>query len=256
MKKRKGLIFAAILAFLAVCAMALYVQYIAPKYIMPAETYNEAKKLYDSGDYMKAALKLDSIRTYKNASELAKIAWKSAGDVAYVNGNIDMASACYSKCGANDEDIRRIDEIYISAAETAFAEGDVSSGEVSIASITNKNGYRERIDASRLKSIKRGLDNAQTIEEITAVASRCELCSDEANGDVVALLMECGAAQLEKRKIELAQTYFLCAKRYANEENLPTVVEWMNSKYRKAAFAAEERGDMIFAQKCSEMIVP
>lgn len=254
MKKRKGLIFAAILAFLAVAAMAVYVLYISPNYIVPAETYNEAKKLYDSGNYMKAALKLDSIKGYGDSAKLAKNAWKLAGDVAYNEGKIDVASACYDKGSAGEADIKRLDELYLSLAENAFMSGEISRGEISLNSIKNKDAYIDRIDALRISSIKNMLNGAANADDIRASAARYKLCSEGAYGTIIADLMERGAAQLSNRSIELAQIYFHNVKDFVDDGNITSVMEWIKSEYRKAAEAADARGDRIFAAKCKAMI--
>ena len=85
--------------------MALYVFVISPKLIEPADTYSKAVKQYNDGDYVRSALMLESLGKYSDAQQLAKRAWKCAGDAAYDAGRYNEASACYVRGKSEEENI-------------------------------------------------------------------------------------------------------------------------------------------------------
>ena len=192
MLKKKSIIFALVLAVLAVGAAFAYVKYVYPRIVEPAETYAKARNLYNGGNYMKAALELESIRDYSDSSKLAKQAWKLAGDNAYNEGKFDLASSCYEKAGADETDVARMDECYLRLAENAFANNRLSGGEMYLQCVSNAPGNADRIDALRMNTANSIMDSGLSIENIESAVDRLKLCSETASPQIMDMLVNRG----------------------------------------------------------------
>ncbi len=253
MVKRKGLIAALVLAAIAIGVAFLYVMVISPKFVEPAETYTQARNLYNKGSYMQAALKLESISSFSDSKRLAKEAWKLAGDNAYNEGNFDMASACYIKAGSNEEDVARMDECYLRLAENAFAKELISRGEIYLNCVSSSDANRPKVDEVRLAAAGRILDKGLTEANIDSAITRLEPCTGDAAGKIVQLFEERSKMALTDFNMEAALVLFSAAKRFCPEGELKALEGRMNESFTEAGKKALEQGMASFAQKCFDI---
>lgn len=253
MFRKKSIIIAIALAVLAVGAAFAYVKYVYPKVVEPADTYSQARNLYNSGDYIKAALKLDSIPKYSDSAKLAKQSWKLAGDNAYNAGNFDLASACYKKAGSNEEDVARMDECYLRLAENAFANGMVSKGEIYLQCVSQATGNSDRIDTIRINAAHAILNSEINASSIENAVDRLALCSENAMPQAIDLLVNKGRAALSVFDLKSANMLFNAAKRFASEDGAAQLDERIDNEWTQAGLNALERGMTVVAQKCFDM---
>lgn len=253
MLKKKSIIIAIVLAALAIGAAFVYVEYIYPKIVEPAETYSQARDLYNGGNYMQAAMKLESIPKYSNSASLAKQAWKLAGDSAYNEGDFDMASACYMRAGSNEEDVARMDECFLRLAENAFAKGLSSRGEIYLNCVTNSEENIRKMDAIRIDSANALLNNGINEQSVGSALDRLVSCSEEAHSGVVDMLIGWGKKALESFDMQSASSLFAGAQRLASESEQEAVKNRINDEWFEAGERALESGMESFAQKCFDI---
>ncbi|MBR3299135.1 MAG: hypothetical protein IKI64_08020 [Clostridia bacterium] len=253
MLKKRSIVIALILSALTIGAAFIYVNYIYPKIIAPAETYSQARSLYNEGNYMQAALKLGSIPGYSDSRKLASQAWKLAGDSAYNEGKFDMASACYIKAGSKEEDMARMDECYLRLAENAFLNGMVSRGEIYLNCVSNAEGNEKKKDDVRITAAKLAINAGLDEANIDQAIDRFEACSENANGEIKDILLGWGKTALENFDMESANTLFAAAKRFCDEEQLTALIETINNEWTEAGKRALARGMDAFAQKCFDI---
>lgn len=250
MLRKKSIIIAIVLAVLAVAAAYAYVEYVYPKVVEPAEMYAQARSLYNSGNYINAALKLESIPKYSDSTKVAKQAWKLAGDNAYNDGNFDLASACYEKAGSNAEDVARMDECYLRLAENAFVNDMVSKGEIYLQCVSDAEGNSDKIDDIRLNAAAAILASELTAGNIDKAVDRLKLCSEKATPRAIDLLVNKGRDALSVFDLDSANSLFNSAKRLSSEDGLEALNERINGEWTEAGLRALERGMTTVAEKC------
>lgn len=253
MLRKKSIIIAIVLAVLAVGSAYAYVKYVYPRVVEPAETYAQARNLYNSGNYVQAALKLESIPKYSDSVKVAKQAWKLAGDNAYNEGNFDLASACYEKAGSNAEDVARMDECYLRLAENAFENDMISRGEAYLQCVSASEGNSDRIDEIRINTANALLNAGVNASSISGAADRLGLCSEKAMPRVIELLVNRGKAALAVFDLDSANSLFNAAKRFTAEDAQAAFDESIASEWTKTGIAALERGMTSVAEKCFNM---
>lgn len=253
MLKKKSIIIAIVLATLAIGAAFAYVEYIYPRMIQPADTYANARSLYKKGQFMQAALTLESISGYSDSSKLAKQAWKNAGDQAYNEGNFDMASACYIKAGSNEEDVARMDECYLRLAENAFAKDQISRGEIYLNCVSSSDVNTAKTDEIRINAAERLLNGGLTETNIDSAIDRLDGCSEAVGSRIVDRLIGWGEKALDGFDADAAGKLFLAAKRFSPEDEAAAAAERINNAWTEAGKRALEKGMDSFAQRCFAM---
>lgn len=253
MEKRRSITIAMSLSALAIGVAFIYVMYVYPKLIKPAETYSRARTLFNGGNYMQAALELESIPKYSEAAKLSKQSWKLAGDQAYNEGNFDVASACYVKAGSNEEDVARMDECYLRLAENAFINGELSRGEIYLDFVTKTDENVEKTDTVRIEAAKRILDGGINEESIESALTRLEACSEGPAERITDMLTGWGERALNAFDMESGKKLLSAAKRFCPEAKKQSLDARINTVWTEAGKRALEHDMEAFAQKCFDI---
>ena len=253
MRVNKNIYVAAAIAAAAIVIMSLYVLVISPKLIEPADTYSKAMSLYAQGDYVRAALRFESLGSYSDAEQNARDAWKMAGDEAFNAGRYDEASACYTRSEAGVEDRRKVGECFILQAENAFKNGEFDKAEIYLSCIGDPDAFAERIDAARILGARNALSGGSEKEQVDRAADVIALCREEAYPEISELFFEHGNAMLEDYHIEAAYSAFAAAKRFSNGEAADELLGRIVGAWNDAANRAVAAGDYENAGLCMEM---
>ncbi|MBR6006754.1 MAG: hypothetical protein IK064_03925 [Clostridia bacterium] len=249
---KRNLLTAGIIAAAAILVMAFYVFVISPKLVEPADTYSNAVKLYNSGDYTRAAMQFESLKTYSDAEKLALDAWKLAGDTAFENGNYHEASACYTRCGSK-EDVKKIDDCFLHLAEEEFDRGDMTKAELYLGCLSSDTD-EAAVDSMRIAGVTKCLENVADKENIERAAQLLKLCSDDRGAEIAGMFTDLGEKLLEKLDIEPATAAFTAANSFCPEAELPSLQSRMNGAWSAAAALAENNGDHETAERCRRMV--
>ena len=87
------------IAVLLIAAAGTFVLFAYPRFVEPVVKYNEAQSLYESGDYLRAAMKFSALGGKRDSAQKAADAWCSAGEAALARGDAETAYACFKSAG-------------------------------------------------------------------------------------------------------------------------------------------------------------
>lgn len=83
------------IAVLLIAAAGAFVLFAYPRFVEPVVKYNEAQSLYESGDYLRAAMQFSALGEKRDSAQKAADAWCSAGEAALARGDAETAYACF-----------------------------------------------------------------------------------------------------------------------------------------------------------------
>ncbi len=251
MSAKRKMIYAGIIAAAAILVMALYVFVISPKLVEPADTYSKAVKQYNDGDYMRSALMLESLGKYSDAQELAKLAWKRAGDAAYETGRYNDASACYVR-GKSEEDIAKVDDCFIRLAREEFRALDPVKGEIYLSCVSDT-ADQKALDACRIDGLRLILAGTDDPETVRAAAKLVEPCSEENRAGIAEMLAAGGENYLGKLNIDAAEAAFTGALGFCGEDAAAELMARIRDAYTSAQQRAAEAGEEELSERCARL---
>ncbi|MBR0157246.1 MAG: hypothetical protein IJM20_06995 [Clostridia bacterium] len=250
MSAKRKMVIAGIIAAAAIFVMALYVFVISPKLIEPADTYSKAVKQYNDGDYVRSALMLESLGKYSDAQQLAKRAWKCAGDAAYDAGRYNEASACYVR-GKSEEDIAKVDDCFIRLAREEFKALDPIKGEIYLGCVSEA-ADRNVLDSCRIEGARTIIAGTEDEDTLLAAVKLVEPCSEEKYPELSEMFAASGEAFLEKPSIDAAEAVFSGAIDFCAEDAFPALMARIRDAYSAAAQRAAEAGDSDTAERLAK----
>ncbi len=249
----------ALLCLLMVCmlGMSVYVFYYYPNHVAPQQQYEDAVKLYESGEYIHAAAQFETMLGYADSAEYADRSWVSAGDASFALGAELFASGdtksaadayvkarAYYKNGKADTAVfSAIDDTFYSLGEAAYSEGDNLAAEMYFGCIEG-DGYSDGMDAIRLNYARGFMEQYDYVSAEQVL----QYCSPSAKEDVSILWMDCGSAALEDWDMENAEQCFAKALAYAPDAE--AAGGNVNSMWIAAGERAVELGDYALAEQC------
>lgn len=138
------------IAVLLIAAAGTFVLFAYPRFVEPVVKYNEAQSLYESGDYLRAAMQFSVLGGKRDSARKAADAWCSAGEAALARGDAETAYACFKSAGMPEAEQLRQDECFFELGKNAYAAGDYNRAEICFDSITDKAGFAARTDEVRI----------------------------------------------------------------------------------------------------------
>lgn len=142
------------IAVLLIAAAGAFVLFAYPRFVEPVVKYNEAQSLYESGDYLRAAMQFSALGGKRDSAQKAADAWCSAGEAALARGDAETAYACFKSAGMPEAEQLRQDECFFELGKNAYAAGDYNRAEICFDSITDKAGLRREPMKSALQRRK------------------------------------------------------------------------------------------------------
>lgn len=130
------------IAVLLIAAAGAFVLFAYPRFVEPVVKYNEAQSLYESGDYLRAAMQFSALGGKRDSAQKAADAWCSAGEAALARGDAETAYACFKSAGMPEAEQLKQDECFFELGKNAYAAGDYNRAEICFDSITDKAGLR------------------------------------------------------------------------------------------------------------------
>ena len=206
------------IAVLLIAAAGTFVLFAYPRFVEPVVKYNEAQSLYESGDYLRAAMQFSALGGKRDSAQKAADAWCSAGEAALARGDAETAYACFKSAGMPEAEQLRQDECFFELGKNAYAAGDYNRAEICFDSITDKSGFAARTDEVRIAAAESFLSAGEMSQ-----AMRCfSLCSDESKSNICRIYITQGENLLQNFEIESAYKCFNGAKTIALTMRLPT----------------------------------
>ena len=237
------------IAVLLIAAAGTFVLFAYPRFVEPVVKYNEAQSLYESGDYLRAAMQFSALGGKRDSAQKAADAWCSAGEAALARGDAETAYACFKSAGMPEAEQLRQDECFFELGKNAYAAGDYNRAEICFDSITDKAGFAARTDEVRIAAAESFLSAGEMPQ-----AMRCfSLCSDESKSNICRIYITQGENLLQNFEIESAYKCFNGAKNNCSDDALADLLQKINSAWESAGQRAMEAGKYEIATECYSM---
>lgn len=237
------------IAVLLIAAAGTFVLFAYPRFVEPVVKYNEAQSLYESGDYLRAAMQFSALGGKRDSAQKAADAWCSAGEAALARGDAETAYACFKSAGMPEAEQLRQDECFFELGKNAYAAGDYNRAEICFDSITDKSGFAARTDEVRIAAAESFLGAGEMPQ-----AMRCfSLCSDESKSNICRIYITQGENLLQNFEIESAYKCFNGAKNNCSDDALADLLQKINSAWESAGQRAMEAGKYEIATECYSM---
>lgn len=234
------------LGILLAAAAAVFIFYLYPTRVRPMQEYRDAAALFDSGDYVPAALQFESMKDRADSASKAKQAWLLAGDKSFEEGDLAQARTYYLKAGASAEVLSKVDSAYYQLGVKAYAANERVEAENCFSCISHGSSYIELLDPVRVSCAERFLDAG----DYDSAGRVFHLCAEGSYDEICTLWFQSGRSALSAGELDDAS--FCFAKAIAYTDNETALISSIDSLWVNAAMDARRAGDEQTAQRCME----
>mgnify|MGYP002623598449 CR=1 FL=1 len=233
-----------ILSIVLIMGLGVFVFYYYPHFVKPRVAYEDAVALYESGDYVTAAMQFESMAGYSNSEDFAKRAWLEAGNESFAAGDYAAAKSYYAKAEADDLVFAQIDHAYFELGSEAYATGDSPLGESYFLCVSEGSGYRDMMDPIRINFAESLLKN----DEFTAAERIFAVCGDENRDTIAGLWYACGESKLHVWELNTADSCFAKALTYSSDKD--AMQQNIDALWNEAGKLALSQDNAELADKC------
>ncbi|MBO4385290.1 MAG: hypothetical protein J5854_07755 [Clostridia bacterium] len=238
--KRSYVILAAAVILLALTAL-LFAVWLYPGVIKPAQDYRKAVKLYNSGEYVLAALAFESLEKYP---EQAKNAWLNAGDASVEKGELAQARAYYLRANADSSVYEKIDAAYYEKGVAAYASDQRIEGENCFSCISYNSRYASLLDPVRIGSAQRFL----VAGDFDSAEKTFKLCSSGSYAEISRIWLDRGRFLMIGYDFDSAALCFSKSVSFAPDKE--AALDSVDAAWEEAGLRAESEGRYDVAELC------
>ncbi|MBO4563551.1 MAG: hypothetical protein J5772_08065 [Clostridia bacterium] len=233
-----------ILCFVLVIAICGFVFYYYPAKLRPKNDYRDASALLQSGEYVSAALKFESLGDYSDSAERAKNAWRAAADESFDAGDFAKARTYYLKAGQDASVVEKLDAAYYQMGVKYYAENERVEGENCFSCISSGSRYLALLDPVRISCGERFLEE----DDLESAEKVFSLCGEASRDDIADIWLKKGSDLLLTGDTDGAGDCFAKAMAYTSDRDAMTRVT--DNRWYAAGIAAGMAGDEELAEKC------